>query len=72
MNQSTVLMSNSLINLLRKNAGTGLSTYSVMNVMPKIQTCTNELADLKKKEIRTAFRFMPLQDREYYQIVLHL
>ena len=56
----------------RKNAGTGLSTSSAFNVKPKIQTCTKELADLKKKEIRAAFSFMPLQDQEYYQVVLHL
>ena len=49
----------------RKNSGTGLSTSSVLNVKPKIQTCTKELADQKKKGIRAAFPFVPLQDREY-------
>ena len=59
----------------RKNGGTGLSTSSVFNIKPKVQICTNELADLtkdlKKKDIRAAFPFMPLQDREYYRVVLH-
>ena len=47
---------------MRKNPDTGLSTSSALNVKPKIQTCTKELADLNKKKVRAAFPFIPLQD----------
>jgi hypothetical protein len=45
---------------------------SVFDVKPAILKCDNEIPDLKKKDIKAAFPFMPLQDIEYYKTILHL
>lgn len=48
------------------------STSSVFNVKPKVQACTKDVPELKKMDIKAAFQFMPLQDREYYRAVLKI
>ncbi|GBN65007.1 hypothetical protein AVEN_57018-1 [Araneus ventricosus] len=41
---------------------------SVFQVTPKVQKAAKEVSDQKRK---TAFPFMPIQDREYYNAILH-
>lgn len=48
------------------------STVSVFEIRPKVQKKIPEICDLKKKDIKRAFPFMPLQDRDYYKVVLKL
>ncbi|GBM93308.1 hypothetical protein AVEN_99994-1 [Araneus ventricosus] len=44
---------------------------SVFHVTPKVQKAATEVGDQKERDIKTAFTFMPIQDREYYNTLLH-
>ncbi|GBM06057.1 hypothetical protein AVEN_49437-1 [Araneus ventricosus] len=44
---------------------------SVFQVTLKVQKTAKEVSDQKKKDIKTAFPFVPIQDMEYYIAVLH-
>ena len=46
-------------------------TLGVLNIKPKVQKCAKEISDLKKKDIKAAFPYMSIQDREYYSAILH-
>lgn len=54
------------------NTSPGSSGVTVFDVKPKIQKYVPEISELKKKDIKSSFPFMPLQDREYYKVVLHI
>jgi hypothetical protein len=44
----------------------------VFQVTPKPQKPTKGISDDKKKDIKAAFPFMPIQDREYYNAIFRL
>ncbi|KAG8321733.1 hypothetical protein J6590_041185 [Homalodisca vitripennis] len=56
----------------RTKSHSSLSSSSVLNVTPKLQTFRMEMSEAKKKDIKAAFPYMPLQDRDYYKAVLNL
>ncbi|GBN01884.1 hypothetical protein AVEN_63112-1 [Araneus ventricosus] len=44
---------------------------SVIQVTPKVQKAAKEVSDQEKKNIKTAFPFVRIQDRECYIAILH-
>lgn len=48
------------------------NSLSVFQVTPKPQKPTKGISDDKKKDIKTAFPYMPIQDREYYSAIFRL
>lgn len=54
----------------QKKQQTETLSVSVFEVRPKVLRCTNIISDLKKKDIKSAYPYMPLQDREFYNAIL--
>lgn len=53
----------------KESPSTSTSSENVFYVKPKTQKYAVEMSELKKKDIKAAFPFTPLQDREYYLAV---
>lgn len=59
-------------NIKKKTNNSEFRGLSVFQVTPKLQKPTKGVSDEKKKDIKAAFPYMPVQDREYYNAIFHL
>lgn len=56
----------------RRRQSSNGKTTTVFYVRPKVLGTAIEVPEGKKADIRTAFPFMPLVDREFYRVILKI